>query len=73
MTTLDTTRPIQFWPTYKKEGEPQTGTFHGWGLDIEYSAVDEAPVSFTAAIVELPDGTVKLLHPNFFRFTDTPA
>lgn len=40
------------------------GTFHGWGFDVN----EDYAGSSTTAIVELPDGTVRLIYPTFIRF-----
>lgn len=42
------------------------GVFKGWGSD--YEEFEAGPGVFTAAIVEMDDGTVKLVHPNMMQF-----
>ena len=43
-----------------------TGLFHGWGVDYEDS--DSGPGNYTCAIVEMPDGSVRLPRADMIRF-----
>lgn len=43
------------------------GSFHGWGVDYEHDSQQ-----YTAAIIESPNGEVKLLHINLIRFLGLP-
>lgn len=44
------------------------GVFHDWGLDfIEF---EESATPFTVGIIEFPDGSCRLLHPDDFVFVD---
>lgn len=51
-----------------KQIEGFEGLFHGWGVD--YEELDEGPGSFTVAIVEMPDGTIKLPQARNVQFLD---
>ncbi len=46
----------------------ERGYFHKWGTDFE--ELDEGLVSFTTAIVELPDGKIIATSPENITFLD---
>ena len=47
------------------------GTFTGWGIDFFESDVGSA--SFTAGIIELPDGHIKLIRADDIQFLPEPV
>lgn len=46
------------------------GYFHRWCIEPFYSASLEYPISKTFALIEFPDGNVKLLEPETIRFVE---
>lgn len=72
---METTRPVIYYEYEQKEpGQPAekvekgTATFHQWGMD--YNEFETGPGSFSTAIIELGDGTVKNVDCEMIRFVD---
>lgn len=52
----------------KKVEYTEFGYFHSWGLDVE--EYESGGVSFSAAIIEMKDGAVKLVQATNVKFLD---
>lgn len=61
-------RKVIVTPTFKSHGEAYKAKFHQWGA--EYEEFDTGPGNYTVAIVELEDGTIKTIPPNWVKFED---
>lgn len=53
---------------HRKPRVEKSGVFHCWGSD--YEEFDVGGGTFTAAVIEFPDGTVELIRADMVRFTD---
>lgn len=47
----------------KNEGQAK---FHSWGCD--YEELENGPGNYSVAIIELPGGSIKLVHPENIKF-----
>lgn len=73
---MSTKRQVKTYKYESKTGEDgrnyliktyvRSGVFVGYGLETQEE--DTTVASYTAAIVEFPDGTVELLHPDLIQF-----
>lgn len=57
---------VSYYDKGKKTRVDTTGRFHCWGID--YQEFESGPGMYTVAIVELDDGSVKVIHPTDVRF-----
>ena len=44
------------------------GVFHEWGT--EYEEFEDGASQYSVAIVELPDGTIETIHPEYIKFLE---
>lgn len=54
--------------TFHSKVEQGEAKFHEWGVD--YEEFEEGPGNFSAAIIELNDGSVELVHASLIKFID---
>lgn len=60
-------RKVKYKTGSKNEFE-NDGIFHCWGLSMEDSGDQLA--SYSQAIIEIPDGSVIMIHPEWIKFID---
>lgn len=56
------------YKTGSKQEFDQDGLFHCWGLSMEDTGKQVA--SYSQAIIELVDGSVIMIHPDWIKFID---
>jgi hypothetical protein len=59
-----------FGETYHEKVEQGTGLFHGWGSN--YEEFENGHGNFSAAIVEMPDGSVQQPPADMVQFLSSP-
>lgn len=60
-------KPKVLFRETSKDEFSQNGFFNGWGVNYDFSSKN-MPYTYTAAIIELPDGSCKLIHPSNIKF-----
>lgn len=61
-------RKVIVTPVLKFHGGPYKAKFHQWGA--EYDEFENGPGNYTVAIVELEDGSIKTIPPNWLKFEE---
>ena len=74
------TRPVTVFEYWRPEGsayntpwefrEIGKGQFHQFSIDCEWCDSENGVGNFSTAIVEMPDGEVKVVHADMIRFDD---